>query len=93
MTIANLFMSGFVKIGRFYFTVTPMIIGVAVGVSVVVVATVVTALAFACFKHKKVHPSDTDTIYSDSISESDYESRPTTASHIFIDSVSKLTTT
>ena len=66
-----------------------MIIGIAVGVSVVAVAILVTAITFAVVQKKKVHPSETETIFSDSGSESDYDSRPTTASHIFIDQVHK----
>ena len=66
-----------------------MIIGIAVGVSVVAVAILVTAITFAVLQHKKVHPSETETIFSDSASESDYDSRPTTASHIFIDQVNE----
>ena len=72
------------------FPVTPMVIGVTVGVSVVVIAVLVTAITFAILQKKKVYPSETDTIFSDSLSDSDFESRPTTASHIFIDPVSKM---
>ena len=65
-----------------------MVVGIAVGISVVVIAIIVTAVTFACLKKKKVYPSETETIFSDSISESDYDSRPTTASHIFVEQVS-----
>ncbi|XP_052798117.1 uncharacterized protein LOC128230129 [Mya arenaria] len=61
---------------------TLLVVGIVVGVVLVALSVVSVAVGYAIYRKKKrVHPhSDTETFYSPP--ESEYESRPTTASHI-----------